>query len=165
MVPIAGIGDLAVAVDLSLRVLQILRSIQSAPREISDLVHNVEMLGTVLQSMRSVLEDHGEIPPQRADVMRGLQLVLCRLEEILMGLRTISEEYSQVLCRTPVPPDEDSRLWLWQRTLHNGFLRLRWQTTSDLTADLCNRINQHFTVLNAASNALQMFAPPSAPPW
>ena len=161
MVPITGVGDLAVVVTLSAQVLQILRSaVHSAPGEIHDLVRYVEMLDTVLQSMRSALEDHGEIPPQRANVMCSLELVLRRCEDTLVGLRTIGDEYGQVLrTSNAVPPDEDSRCRLWQDALNRGFLRLKWPTTSDLTAELCTRINQHFTALNVTTSALQMFAP------
>ena len=158
--PIAGIGDVMIVVKLGFTALQMLRSaVIHAPSEISDLVRDVEALATVLESTRSVLEAHGDILQQPQDV-KCITAVFRGCEETLEGLRTIADEYGQVLRASGAPPsDEASRRSLWESTLRNSFLRLKWQITADTTAQLRTYIDRHFNILNVVLGNLQMFAP------
>lgn len=153
-----GLGDIANIVKLGVKVATLLHeAAKIAPKEIRDIIQQVDYLHAVLRSTKTALEDHGAILRQHPDIKRAIAKVFRNCEETLNELHEVAKEYERAIQRDGVPRDEATVKERWAKAFKTGYLRAKFLTMDEALAGINENLRGHMAALNLMMQNLHRY--------
>jgi hypothetical protein len=148
---IQGLGDIWLLVQGATFALQTLKdAAKNAPREVKDLIEDVENLKLCLKGIEGVIDSQGAVLRPHDDIKKGMVQVLRRCAEMVDGLERIAASHKSIVQTEGEVSGEEAKRKQWLLAMdkaYRAYLRIKWTTMDAAITDIRTLLQQHMSAL------------------